>query len=51
MLDGDDLWLRGAMLFPFDGGGGLGGDIEEDAIDALHRGNNALGDVGKKIPR
>lgn len=36
-------------LFPLDGGGGLGGDIVDDTIDALHLVDDAGGDLVQHI--
>lgn len=37
------------VLFPLDGGGGLGGDIVDDTIDALHLVDDAGGDLVQHI--
>ena len=42
-------FLRCFVLFPLDGGGGLGGDIVDDTIDALHLVDDAGGDLVQHI--
>jgi len=36
-------------LFPLDGGRGLGGHVEDDAVDLGHRVGDARGDAGQDV--
>ena len=38
-------------IFPLDGGRGLGGHVEDDAVDLGHRVGDARGDAGQDVVR
>ena len=37
------------VLFPFDGARGFGGNVVDDAVDAVHLVDDAVGDAGQEI--
>ena len=43
--------FRSVGLFPLDGAGGLGSQVEEDAVDALDLGRDLLGDRRHELER
>src|SRR5208282_3825616 len=40
-----------SLLLPFDGGGGLAGDVEDDAVDLWDLVGDASGDPGQDVVR